>query len=104
MSIKHYDAIPIGKARLAFYKEHCPEQLALATAKYIEIAFVLIYQTRKVKECKDVRKNLVREVKAMLAEDPQIPLTKNAKLKASALRIGLPVYTLLMNIYHLLRL
>ncbi len=101
ISKNHMAFLPVGRKRLDFYSENSAENLPFAMAQYIEWGLDLVYKSRKVKELSAERKELIAELKDMLKNNVQLPLSKNTKLKALVFKAGIPFYVFFLNIFYL---
>lgn len=102
-SSRHYITIDIGHRRLDFYRIYSPQNLKSAKAQYIVFGLGLLYLSRKAKDCTNLRKELIRELRHMLAEQSDLPFDRNTKLKIGFFKISPIMYILLMNVYYGIR-
>lgn len=103
ISKKHYDILTVQRKRLAFYAQYSRENLLLARAKYVESALDVLYRSRKAKDCSQLRKTTILELRQMLADYPDMPFARNIKLKLAAFHLGMPCYGMLITLYYWLK-
>lgn len=92
-----------AKVRADYYKEKYPELYDYAFAEYIRISIVKIWHSRSSAECKAQRKALIQQLKGALPTGAIQRLSRNGRIKLYALRLGIPVFTLVMTLHELTR-
>lgn len=86
-----------AKARAMYYAEKYPEIYDAAVTDYIRTSIAKIWASRGVVACVKKRKELIREMRGPLSKKAIELLRKNARIKLYALRVGIPVFAVLMT-------
>ena len=102
-NVKRFDLITVLRKRMAFYQQEYPQFLDLARAKYVDLGLEILYQSRSAKDCQALRKELADEIRQMLREYPNLPMTRNNRIKVLFFRMGMPMFVAFISVFHRLR-
>lgn len=92
-----------AKTRAEYYKEKYPDLYPYALAEHIRISLIRIWQSRKAPSCQLQRKALIQQMQQHLPAEAVQCLSKNGRIKLSALRLGTPVFHLIMQLHECIR-
>ena len=98
-SLRQFDMMKAGKRRVDFYQHVCPEYVDQAKDAYIEICLHLVLRSRMSPDCDLHRQQAIEEVWRVEKEIRHCALRKKTLIKMLLLKLGIPIYTLSMNIY-----
>ena len=98
--IRQFDVIKASRNRVNYYRQEYPEHLDLAYAKYVEVALEVLYRSRGVREYQPMRNDLTKELKQILKDHPNLPMTRNNRIKVFFFRLSLPVFVAFISVYH----
>ena len=102
-NVKRFDLITVLRKRMAFYQQEYPQFLDVARAKYVDLGLEILYQSRSAKDCQALRKELADEIRQMLREYPNLPMTRNNRIKVLFFRMGMPMFVAFISVFHRLR-
>lgn len=100
-SPRHFDCYRASVDRLAFYAENFPAQLPYAQMGHLETCLNLMYFSAGRADWQMHRKQLLADLRSPVEPAVQALLSKKTKLKLAAIRLGVPVFDLMMRIYDL---
>lgn len=101
--VKRFDLITVLRKRMAFYHQEYPQFMDIARAKYVDLGLEILYQSRSAKDCQELRKELAVELRQMLRDYPNLPLTRNNRIKVFFFRMGMPLFVAFISVFHRLR-
>jgi len=78
------------------YQQRYPALYPRAMAYYISVSLTIIHRSRKAESCRALRKDLVKALQSKLPGEAVAMLRRITKLKLFALKLGTPVFELLM--------
>lgn len=87
-----FDEMVAEKRRLAFYIEHCPENIDVEAAKYMLTGVTLLQQSRKAKDCKKQRKDLRKDLIQFRRKYEDVKISCDLQLRLNLVRVGLWLY------------
>ena len=87
-----FDEMIAEKRRLAFYIEHCPENVDVEAAKYMLTGVTLLHQSRKAKDCKNQRKDLRKDLIRFRQKYADVGISQDLQLRLNLVRVGLWLY------------
>ena len=97
---KQFDIMEMSRKRLAFLQQEYPEFMDVAYSKHVELGFEMLYRSRVARDCKEIRKELDRELRQILKDHPNLPMTRNNRIKVFFFRMGLPVFLAFVSVYY----
>ena len=97
---KQFDIVEFSRKRLAFLEREYPEFLDVARSKHVELGLEMLYRARSARDCAGLRKELERELRQMLKAYPNMPMTRNNRIKVAFFRLGMPLYLAFISLYH----
>ena len=97
---KQFDLALAAKKRVVFYERKYPAFLDAARVKYLEIGLELLYQSRNTASCAQIRKELDDDLRQLLRDHPNLPMSMNMKVKALFFKMGTGAFVLFFDIYH----
>ena len=100
---RRFDLIRVLRKRMAFYQQEYPQLMDIVRAKYVDLGLEILYQSRNAKDCLDLRKELADEIRRMLREYPNLPMTRNNRIKVVFFRMGMPIFVAFISVFHRLR-
>lgn len=85
------------------YQKRYPTLYPRAMAYYISVSLTIIHRSRKAKSCAQLRRALIKALQGPLPREAIARLRRITKLKLTALRLGTPVFGLMMNAIDLVK-
>lgn len=85
------------------YQKRYPSLYPRAMAYYISVSLTIIHRSRKAKSCTQLRRALITALQGPLPREAIAGLRRITKLKLTALRLGTPLFELLMNTIDLVK-
>lgn len=98
-----FDDAYAAKDRADYYQEKHPELYGYAVASYIWTCLFKIWESRGTHSCDEKRNALIAEMKGSLPVSAIKLLSLQSKVKLYALRIGTPVFYLVMRLIALIK-
>lgn len=95
--VKQFDFAKAGKNRLDFYVEHSPQNYKYALSRYLTVSLDILWRSHTDHSCKKERSRFIRELKKYIKDCPEVPMTRNTRIKLWALQLGFPVYVAFMS-------
>ena len=102
-NVKRFDLIMVLRKRMAFYQQEYPQLLDVARAKYVDLGLEILYQSRDAKDCQELREELADEIRQMLRDYPNLPMTRNNRIKVLFFRMGMPIFVAFISVFHRIR-
>ena len=100
-SIRQYDSIRISRECIGFYQKNFAECVPYAQAEHISLVLDMIYRSTGKPEWKELRKELIREMRRPLLRAAVQKLEKKNKMKLWVLRLNTFLYTKVMTMYYM---
>lgn len=97
---KQFDILEMSRKRLAFLQKEYPQFMDVAWSKHVELGFEMLYRSRVARDCGEIRKELDRELRQILKDHPNLPMTRNNQIKVCFFRMGLPVFLAFVSVYY----
>lgn len=94
--VKQFDFAKAGKNRLDFYLEKSPQNYKYALSRYLTVSLDILWRSHTDHSCRKQRTIFIRELKKFIKGCPDVPMTRNTRIKLLALQLGFPVYVALM--------
>lgn len=92
-----FDDVYAAKIRAEYYQQKHPELYEYAFASYIQTSLVRIWDSRHALSCTEKRKEIITAMRQALPANAIEKLNFRNKVKLYALRMGLPVFSLVMK-------
>ena len=98
--VKQFDIMDMSRKRLVFLQQEYPEFMDVARSKHVELGLEMLYRSRAARDCKPIREELKKELRQMLKDHPDLPMTRNNRIKVFFFRLGMPVFLAFISVYH----
>ena len=100
---KRFDEMVAERRRLAFYREHSPENVDVETARYLETGLAILLQSKGVKQCCKQREELRKDLLSFAQANKNLTLPIKTAQKLKILKLGLGFYDMTLNIAAVIR-
>ena len=97
---KQFDIVEMSRKRLTFLQQEYPAFMDVARSKHVELGMEMLYRSRAARDCKPIQKELVKELRKILKEYPNLPMTRNNRIKVFFFRLGMPVFLAFVSVYY----
>jgi hypothetical protein len=99
-SIRRFTEADVSRERIPYFEEKYPSLALAVKAYHVDVCLNIIYRSTHSPECKEKRRELIREMRKEVSSKTFSALNSKSKLKYLIFRISVPLFVKFMSFYY----